>query len=133
VRITIRAFAHDRLLFTDSLEVSAGAIEKVIPALAEKHLDCLADYPQHMIEIQYLDEPDPLQRYFRFGTDPAGMVRPVAVNLEENPSWLTATDAERRQLLIESLRTLREAIDRNEITAGELLQRIHVQLTASKQ
>ena len=35
-----------------------------------------------MIEMEFLDEPDPLQRFWRFGTDPTGMVDPIAIPIE---------------------------------------------------
>ena len=77
--LAIRGFAHSELIFEDRIEVHDSDIEGLLPALAEKHADAMAANELGMIEIEFLDEPDPLQRFFRFGTDPAGMKSPIAV------------------------------------------------------
>jgi hypothetical protein len=42
----------------------------------------LSAHELHMIEIEFLDEPDRNDRFFRFGTDPQGMVAPIKVDLK---------------------------------------------------
>ena len=77
MRLVVRGYAGDQVVFEDRVEID----ENMLAALAEKHATALADHFLHMIEIEFLDEPDPMQRFFRFGTDPSGMVMPIGVKL----------------------------------------------------
>lgn len=80
IRVAIRGFTQGELQFEDVVELpDEAAIEHLLPGLAEKHAAALADHRLHMIEIEFLDEPDPQERFFRFGTDPSGMVIPMRV------------------------------------------------------
>lgn len=91
-RLAIRGFRAGQRMFEEL--VDADSLD--IGELAEQHALQLA-FPHsatgtdgnngtlHMVEIEFLDEPDPHQRFFRFGTDPSGMICPVAINLEDLP------------------------------------------------
>lgn len=80
IRVAIRGFAQGELQFEDVVELpDEAAMEHLLPGLAEKHARALANHQLHMVEIEFLDEPDPLQRFFRMGTDPSGMVIPMRV------------------------------------------------------
>lgn len=79
VRLVIRGFCGRTRIFEDRVVVREEDLEN----LARDHLLRLKDYPKHMIEIEFLDEPDIGQRFFRFGTDPSGMVRPIGISLDE--------------------------------------------------
>lgn len=86
MKVMIRGYVGKTVLFEDPFDMPEAdeaddELEKLMPALAEKHGRSLADHSLHMIEIEFLDEPDPNQRFFRFGTDPSGMVWPVALKL----------------------------------------------------
>ncbi len=79
VSLIIRGFAGPVLKFQDELALEEEQIDAVIPALAVRHVRALVAHELHMIEIEFLDEPDPLQRFFRLGTDPTGMVAPAPI------------------------------------------------------
>lgn len=79
-RIAARIFVAGRLLGEETLEVDADEIESKFPEIASHHAKLVGDRP-FMVEIEFLDEPDPMTRYFRFGTDPSGMVKPIEVAL----------------------------------------------------
>lgn len=81
VRLAVRGFIESEMKFEDFLDGETADIG----ALAEKHALALMGMPggeKHMIEFEFLDEPNPLERFFRIGTDTARMVWPIAVNLE---------------------------------------------------
>jgi hypothetical protein len=81
VRLAIRGFVGSARQFEDLIDMAGDAFDALLPQLAEKHAAALASHALHMIEIEFLDEPDPNQRFFRFGTDPSGMVIPLKVRI----------------------------------------------------
>jgi hypothetical protein len=82
IRLAIRGYAAGQVQFEDLVTLpDEEAIEHLVPGLAEKHAAALANHKLHLIEIEFLDEPDPMQRFFRFGTDPSGMVMPIGTKL----------------------------------------------------
>jgi hypothetical protein len=82
IRLAIRGYAAGQVQFEEQLTLlDERAIQDLLPDLAKQHADALAAHELHHIEIEFLDEPDPLQRFFRIGTDPSGMVMPIGVKL----------------------------------------------------
>lgn len=84
VRLAIRGYANGVLQFKELVDVDPDKLDEVLPTLAKKHIDALTNHELHMIELEFLDEPDVNQRFFRFGTDPEGMVIPLRINLGES-------------------------------------------------
>jgi hypothetical protein len=83
IRVAIRGFAAGVKVFEDEFCVDESDTGELIGCLAEEHAAAMAAHPLHMIEIEFLDESDPNQRFFRFGTDPGGIVLPLRVYLAE--------------------------------------------------
>jgi hypothetical protein len=82
MRIAIRGFIAGVRQFEECL--SAPADGAGLENLAEEHARRMLALPGgtlHHIEIEFLDEPDPMQRFFRFGTDPRYMVAPIGIEL----------------------------------------------------
>lgn len=80
-KIAIRGFVGKKVIFEDRVEIAESTLDRLLPALAEKHGIAMATHALHMIEIEFLDEPNPEARFFRFGTDPSGMVVPLEISL----------------------------------------------------
>lgn len=79
VRVLVRGFKGRTRVFQDpERHLTAKQIEALLPELGEKHAGMMAAGMIDMIEIEFPDDP-PEERYFRIGTNPAGMVMPVRV------------------------------------------------------
>lgn len=81
IRLAIRGYSGRAVVFEDKIEVAMRDLDELFPKLAEQHATKLAAHELHVIEIEFLDEPDEQQRFFRFGTDPSGMVMPIEIPL----------------------------------------------------
>ena len=81
IRLAIRGIVGGKILFEDRVTLDDAQLENLLPRLAKKHAAAMAAHELHMLEFEFLDEPDPMQRFFRFGTDPAGMVIPIDFDL----------------------------------------------------
>jgi len=69
MKIAVRGFAGGVKVFEDIVDADLDN-----PDLARQQIERVAHHPRHMIEIEFLDEPDESQRFFRFGTDKHRMV-----------------------------------------------------------
>ena len=79
MRIIVRGWGDGALIFQEAIEFDEP--DDAMPKAME-HVALMTGFEKCLIEIQFLDEPDPEQAFFRFGNDPRGMVRPVAVDLD---------------------------------------------------
>lgn len=81
IHLAIRGYIRGVKQFEERIDTNDDG--DGLDQLAEKHALRLLGLPggdKHMIEIEFLDEPDPLQRFCRFGTDPHSMVQPIELN-----------------------------------------------------
>jgi hypothetical protein len=70
MRATIRFFVNGKRKEVFTVPDAAVWSDK-FQSFLDKHPEILTE--RHMIEIEFLDEPDPRERFLRFGTDPNGM------------------------------------------------------------
>lgn len=97
--LAIRGFADKNVVFDVRITVDPANLDKIIPKLAKEHAAKLASYELHLVELEFLDEPDPNERFFRFGTDPSGMVMPIAIPLSASASAQIRRISRRRKQL----------------------------------
>jgi hypothetical protein len=77
MRVAIRGFAEGKRIFQEIVDADAVDMQQV----GRKHVTRMAAHPSHMLEFEFLDEPDPLQRFLRIGTDLSSMVQPMKLKL----------------------------------------------------
>lgn len=80
VRLVTRVYVNNALHSEDRIECEFEALQHLLPNLATKHALLSLGGQPIMIEIEFLDEPDENERFFRIGTDPRRMVLPVPIN-----------------------------------------------------
>ena len=85
-RLVVRGFKSGKLLWEENLVFADAQMERIIPTLAEEHSAACAAGDLGMIEIEFLNEPDPMTRFFRMGVEAGGMVMPVRVDLGKEPT-----------------------------------------------
>lgn len=78
ISLRVRVYVDGKVEADELVTAPAAQMDGFLPQLGEKHAALFADRP-HMIEFEFIDEPDPLKRFFRFGTDPGQMVTPIQV------------------------------------------------------
>lgn len=79
----IRGYAGTQVIFQDPVEMTDDDdMDERMPGLVEKHHEYMKDYPRFMVEVEFLDEPDLEQRFFRFGNDPTMMGDPIEVTFD---------------------------------------------------
>ena len=80
-RVRIRGFQNQVLRFAETVEIPVDDIPGLVEAMATRHAEQLVSGGLHMVEFEFLDELNPNERFFRFGTDPSGMVMPVQIDI----------------------------------------------------
>lgn len=75
MKVAVRGFAGKRRIFEEIVDVDFDTSdpEDVIRSQVERMLP----YPDHMIELEFIEDAPNPYRFFRFGTDPEGMVIPM--------------------------------------------------------
>lgn len=77
VRMCIRVYGDGHLLSKEWVEAGEDEMRRI----GEEHTKLLGRFERGMVEIEFLDEPDPEQRFFRVGNDPSMMVNPTRIKL----------------------------------------------------
>jgi len=77
MRVAVRGWGDGRKLFDEVIDADEEALETIAPRLIQR----VIGYKRNMLEIEFLDEPNNNERYFRFGSDPTMMVEPIQVKL----------------------------------------------------
>lgn len=70
-KVIIRGYRSGTLHFKEHVDIAKDNTDE----LAQKHSEWLMEKPG-MIEIEWLDELNPMKRYTRLGTETTGMVCP---------------------------------------------------------
>lgn len=77
-RVIVRGFLKGSHVFSDHQELDADK-PGFTRRIAEQHARMTLAGDIDMIEIEFLDEPDPNQRFLRIGTNPLDMVIPLRI------------------------------------------------------
>jgi hypothetical protein len=80
-RLIVRGYRKKELLFEEHHTITEADLENFLPRLGLQHAEAMAAGRLGMVEIEFLDSPDPEDRFFRIGVETDGMVMPIALKL----------------------------------------------------
>jgi hypothetical protein len=83
MRLAIRGYRGREVQFEETVILGSAHLENLVADLATEHAAAMKAGTLSMVEIEFLDDPNPDERFFRIGTDPSGMVIPIAIDLEK--------------------------------------------------
>jgi hypothetical protein len=79
LRLVIRGYLKKVRQWESSVEVWYDKMPSLMCDLADQHVKSMLGGTLDMVEIEFLDEPDVMQRFLRLGTNPDGMVMPIEI------------------------------------------------------
>jgi len=82
LHFVVRGYGDGAQIFEDHVSVDDDDLN-AIDGLVNSHIERVAVYERHMLEIECLDDPSNPERFFRFGTDMSRMVCPIEIDLSE--------------------------------------------------
>lgn len=84
--VIVRGWSGSVLQFEEGLNMDepSNLSPAQIYAMVERHVSALG--PLHGIEFEFPELPE-AERFFRFGTDPTGMVKPAVVDSENSENY----------------------------------------------
>jgi hypothetical protein len=77
MRVIVRGYKKRVLQFEEPLDVDPEKMDDVIHAMALRHVEAMKAGTLGVIEFEFVDEPDPNERFFRIGVETDGMVAPM--------------------------------------------------------
>lgn len=80
MKVAVRGFGIGEKIFEEIVDIDSD-----LSAIILSQVDRLKQYRQYMIEIEFIEEPENPYRFFRFGTDPSGMVLPLELDWDKVP------------------------------------------------
>jgi hypothetical protein len=75
MRLAFRGYCDGQKVMEEFVD-SDAEIGATAEAQLQRLKNIVGDKP-NMVEIEFLDEPNPMKRFFRFGTDPRRMIEPM--------------------------------------------------------
>lgn len=80
MKIAFRLYKRGKLIHYEQRDIPDDVEADLMQSIATEHMHKLLDGP-HMVEIEFVDDAPNPERFFRFGTDPNGMVEPMQIEL----------------------------------------------------